>query len=177
MKKEGHLGRGGQDYGGGGYRGRTPFVSKAFKYPIVEIAPDTFNTDQRKFAALFTLSRKKIASYIQRSVGKEAYLVAQTIRTGVPQTIDLPLPVPANDPEADDLIIVREEVVMVVAKRRITLNQYLKKRFATVYNQYYQDVREKLESLDGWETIQTDHSLHELILKIERICVGFDGHK
>ena len=64
---------------------------KAFKSPIVEIASDTFNTGQSKFAAQFTLSRKEISSYIQRSVGKEAYLVAQTIRTGVLQTINLPL--------------------------------------------------------------------------------------
>ena len=34
-----------------------------------------------------------------------------------------------------------------------------------------------MESSDGWETVLTDQSLHELILKIERICVGFDGHK
>ena len=62
-------------------------------------------------------------------------------------------------------------------KRRITLNQDLKKGFATVYDQCYQEVRDKLESLDGRETVQTDQSLHELILKIERICVGFDDHK
>ena len=87
---------------------------------------------------------KKIASYIQRSVGKEAYLVAQTIRTGVPQTIDLPPPVPVKDPDADDLILVREEVVRAVAKRRITLNQDLKKGFATVYGQCSQEVRDKV---------------------------------
>ena len=46
VKKEGRGGRGGRGYGGGGYRGRTPFVSKAYKYPIVEIASDTFNTGQ-----------------------------------------------------------------------------------------------------------------------------------
>ena len=126
------------------------FVSKAFKSPIIEIASDKFNTSQSKFSAQFTQSRKNIASYIQRSVGKEAYLVAQTIRTGVLQTINLPPPVPVNDPEADDLIIVREEVVRVVAKRRITLNQDLKKGFATVYNQCSQEVRDKLESSDGW---------------------------
>ena len=34
-----------------------------------------------------------------------------------------------------------------------------------------------MESLDGWETVQTDQFLHQLILKIERICVGFDDHK
>ena len=126
------------------------FISKAFKSPIIEIASDKFNTSQSKFSAQFTQSRKNIASYIQRSVGKEAYLVAQTIRTGVLQTINLPPPVPVNDPEADDLIIVREEVVRVVAKRRITLNQDLKKGFATVYNQCSQEVRDKLESSDGW---------------------------
>ena len=115
VKKEGRGGRGGRGYGGGGYREQTPFVSKAFKSPIVEITSDTFNTGQIKFAAQFTQSRKDIASYFQRSVGNEAYLVAQTIRTGVLQKIDLPPPVPENDPEADDLII--------------------KKGFATIYDQ------------------------------------------
>ena len=82
MKKEGRGGRGGQGCGGGGYRRRTPFVSKAFKSPIIEIASDTFNTGQSKFAAQFTQSRKNIASYIHCSVVKEAYLVAKKIRTG-----------------------------------------------------------------------------------------------
>ena len=135
VKKEG---RGGRGYGGGRYRGRAPFVLKVFKSPIAEIASNTFNTDQSKFAAQFTQPRKNIASYIQRSVGKEEYLVAQTIRIGVIQTIDSPPTVPANDPEADELIIVREEVVRAVSKRRITLNQDLKKGFATVYSQYSQ---------------------------------------
>ena len=133
VKKEGRGGRGGQGYGGGGYRGRTPFVSKAFKSPIVEITSDTFNTGQSNFAAQFTQSRKNIASYVQHSVGKEAYVVAQTIRTGVLQTIFLTPHVPANDPEADDLIVIREEVVRAVAKRRITLNQDLKKKDSRQY--------------------------------------------
>ena len=77
-------------------------------------------------------------------------MVAQTIRTGVLQTIDLPPPVPLKDPDADDLILVREEVVRAVAKRRITFNQDLKKGFSTVYDQCYQGVRDKLESSDGW---------------------------
>ena len=34
-----------------------------------------------------------------------------------------------------------------------------------------------MESLDIWNTVQTNQSLHQLILKIERICVGFDDHK
>ena len=152
-------------------------MSKAFKYPIMEIASDTFNTSQSKFTAQFTQSRKNIASYIQHSVGKESYLVAQKIRTGVLQTIDLPSPVPANDPDAADLTIIRVEVVRAVAKRRINLNQDLNKGFDTVYDQCSQEVRDKLELLDGWEAVQADQSLHELILKIERICVDFDDHK
>ena len=46
-----------------------------------------------------------------------------------------------------------------------------------MYYQCSQEVRDKFESSDGWETVLTDQSLHELILKIERICVGFDDHK
>ena len=65
----------------------------------------------------------------------------------------------------------------MVAKRRITLNQDLKKVFTTVYDQFSQEVRDKLESSDGWDTVQKDQSLYQLILKIERICVGFDDHK
>ena len=64
-----------------------------------------------------------------------------------------------------------------MAKRRITLNQDLKKGFATVYDQCSQEVRDKLESSDGWDTVQNDQSLHQLVLKIERICVGFYDHK
>ena len=142
VKIEGRVCRG---YGGRGYRGRMTFVSKAFKSPIVEISADTFNTGQRKFAAQFTQSRKNISSYIQSSVGKEAYLVAQTIRTGVLQTIDPPPTIQANDPDVEDLTIVRVEVVRAVAKRRITLNNDLMKRFSTVYDQCSQEVRDKLE--------------------------------
>ena len=42
-----------------------------------------------------------------------------------------------------------------MAKRRITLNQDRKKRYATVYDQFPYEVRDKLESLDGWEIVQT----------------------
>ena len=177
VKKEGRGDRGGRGCGGGGYIGRMPFVSKAFKYPIVEITSDTFNMGQSKFAAQFTQSRKNVASYIQRSVGKEKYMVAQKIRTGVLQTINLPHPVPENDPETDDFATVRVEVVRAVAKRCITLNQDLKKGFATVYDQCSQEVRENLELSHGWETVKSNQSLHELILKIERICVSFKDHK
>ena len=93
--------------------------------------------------------KKTIASYVQRSVGKEAYLVEQTIRAGVLQAIDISPPVPANDPDADDLAIVRVEVARAAAKRRITLNQDIKKGFDTVYDQCSQELRDKLESFDG----------------------------
>ena len=64
-----------------------------------------------------------------------------------------------------------------IAKRRLKLSESLKKGYATVYDQCSQEVRDKLEGTDDWESIQKDQSLHELINKIERICVGFDDHK
>ena len=88
---------------------------------------------------------------------------------GVLQTIYIPPPVPANKPDADDPFVVRVEVLRAVAKRRITLNQDLKKGFATMYDQCSQEVRDKFESSDRWETVQADQSLHELLLRIERV--------
>ena len=40
-----------------------------------------------------------------------------------------------------------------------------------------QEVKDKLEGTDDWESIQKDQLLHKLINKIERICVGFNDHK
>jgi hypothetical protein len=65
----------------------------------------------------------------------------------------------------------------VVAKRRLKLAESLKKGYATVYNQCLEAVKEKLETIDDWDKTQWDQSLHELINKIKRICVGFDDHK
>ena len=44
-------------------------------------------------------------------------------------------------------------------------------------NQCSQEVKDYLEGTDDWESIQKNQSLHDLINKIERICVGFDDHK
>jgi hypothetical protein len=68
--------------------------------------------------------------------------------------------------------------VKTIAKRRLKLSDALKKGYATVYNQCLQEVKDKLEATDDWEaTPQRDQLLHELISKIERICVGFNNHK
>ena len=53
----------------------------------------------------------------------------------------------------------------------------LKKGYATVYGQCLQEVKDKLKGAEGWATTQKEQSLHNLINKIERICVGFDDHK
>jgi hypothetical protein len=45
-----------------------------------------------------------------------------------------------------------------------------------VYDQCLQEVRDKLESMDNWERMQKEQSLHKLIQKIEQVCVGFDNH-
>jgi hypothetical protein len=46
-----------------------------------------------------------------------------------------------------------------------------------MYNQCSQEVKDKLEATNDWEMMQRDKSLHKLITKIKRICVGFDDHK
>ena len=88
---------------------------------------DTFNTGQSKYAAQFTESRKNVASYVQRTVEKEGYLVVQAIRTGEMQTISLPRTVPAGDPNEANLNIIRTEEVRALAKRRTNFNSNLKK--------------------------------------------------
>ncbi len=46
-----------------------------------------------------------------------------------------------------------------------------------MYKQCSQEVKEKLESSKEWEKTQKEQRLHELIQKIELICIGFDDHK
>jgi hypothetical protein len=62
-------------------------------------------------------------------------------------------------------------------KRRLKLEDVLKKGYATVYDQCSQEVKDKLEATDDWERIQQDQSLHKLIQKVEWICIGFDDDK
>ncbi len=150
---------------------------KAYESPITEIAKYTFNTGENKFAAQFTESRERVAGYVQRSGMDESYLVAETIRTGTAQKIDLPAAVDPNAPDKADLELICIEVVKSVAKRRQKLEESLKKGYATVYDQCSQEVRDKLKGTRDWETVQATQSLDELIKRIEKVCVGFDDHK
>ncbi len=65
----------------------------------------------------------------------------------------------------------------MVSKRRQKLEKFLKKGYATVYDQCSQEVHNKLENTMDWDKTQKEQSLHKLIQKIERICVGFKDHK
>ncbi len=67
-----------------------------------------------------------------------------------------------NAPDKANLEIIQAEEVKLVAKRQQKLEEALKKGFATVYNQCSQEVQDKLESSDKWETMQRQQSLHEL---------------
>ena len=187
MSQQAAVGRGGGRGGGGGRRphryplrgrgGGATASSKAYESLIGEIAKHTFNTGDNRFAAQFTESRERVAGYIQRAGMDESYLVAETIRTGRAQTIELPPPVNENDPDKEDLEVIRVEVVKSVAKRRQKLEESLKKGYATVYDQCSQEVRDKLKATKDWDVVQSEQSLHELIRRIEKICVGFDDHK
>ncbi len=152
-------------------------ATKGFKLSISEIATDTFNTGQNKFAAQFTQSQKNVVTDLQRTLAFEGYLVAKTVRTGREQIIVLPLAVDPNAPDAADLAIISAEEVKTLAKRRLKLAKSLKKGYATVYNQCSQEVKDKLEATGDWEVTQKDQLLYKLVSKIKRICVGFNNHK
>jgi hypothetical protein len=152
-------------------------MTKGCKSAISEIAQDTFNMDQNKFAAQFTQSCKSLANYLQRTSASEGYLVAKTVRSGREQTIALPDAVDTNAPDAANLTIIRAKEVKTIAKRRLKLQDSLKKGYGTVYDQCSQEVRNKLEATDDRERTQKNQSLHKLIQKIEHICVRFDDHK
>ncbi len=154
-------------------RGGEP--TKGFK--SADFAHDTFNTRQNKFAVQFTQLQKNIANYLQRTSAAEGYLVAETIRTKKKQTIDLPPPIDKSAPDADNQKIIQGEEVKTIAKRRLKLEESLKKGYTTIYDQCSQEVKDKLEAPNDWEATQRDQSLHELISKIERICMGFNDHK
>ncbi len=66
---------------------------------ISEIANNTFNMGQNKFATQFTQSQKNVTNYLQRMCDK-GYLVAQTVQTREAQPIKLPAPVDVNSPIA-----------------------------------------------------------------------------
>jgi hypothetical protein len=150
---------------------------KVYESPITEIAKHTFNTGENKFATQFTELQERVAGYVQRGGMEESYLVAKTIRKGVAQTIALTPPVDTNAPDKADLELIRVEVVKSVAKRRQKLEESLKKGYATVYDQCLQEVRDKLKATKDWVLVQSEQSLHELVRRIEKICVGFDDHK
>jgi hypothetical protein len=118
-------GPGGRDWGGRKPRYHFPRtggeMTKGFKSMISEIAQDTFNTGQNKFAAQFTQLRKNVANYLQRTSASEGYLVAKTVRSGREQTIALLDAVDPNAPDVADLTIIRAKEVKIIAKRRLKL--------------------------------------------------------
>jgi hypothetical protein len=151
-------------------------MTKAFKSTITEIVNDTFNMGQNKFAAQFTQSRKNMVNYLQRT-SDEGYLVAQMVRTGEKQIIELPVAVDPNSPTAADDELIRQKLVKAVGKRQMKLSESLMKRYATMYGQCYDGVKENFEASSDWQRIQDKQSLHKFIQKIERVCIGFDDHK
>jgi hypothetical protein len=134
MSQQAAAGRGTPMERGGGqgtrnlkFHPRTRESTKGYKSAISEIATDTFNTGQNKFAAQFTQSRKNVVNYLQRTSANDGYLVAKTVRTGREQIFDLPVAVDPNAANADDQRIIRTEEVKSIAKRRLKLAESLKK--------------------------------------------------
>jgi hypothetical protein len=76
-----------------------------------------------------------------------------------------------------DEVLLRSIAVKAVGKQRIQLDKDLKRAYAVVYEQCSQEVKDKLATTDGWEAVEAAQSLHLLINKIQKICVGFDEHE
>ncbi len=96
-------------------------------------------------------------------------MVAETVRTGRKQVIDLPSAINPNNLELEDKKIIQAEEVKTIAKRCLNLEDSLKKGYATVYDQCLQEVRDKLELTDDWERMLKEQSLHDLIQKMKRV--------
>ncbi len=62
----------------------------------------------------------------------KGYLVAETVRTGMLQTIALPPPIDTTASIAKDQKIIREEAVQAIAKRKAKLDSAPKKGFVTI---------------------------------------------
>ena len=90
--------------------------TKGYKSAIREIAMDTFNMGQNKFAVHFTQSQKNVANYLQRTSANEGYLVAETVRTGREQIFKLPPAIDPNDSNVNNQRIIRAEEVKTIAK-------------------------------------------------------------
>ena len=103
-----------------------------------------------------------------------------TIKSGIQQIIPLPpplLPVIAPAVQDEDNVMLRSITVKTVRKQCIQLEKDLKRVYAVVFEQCLQDVKDKLATTEGWETVEATQSLHALINKIEKNCVGFDNHR
>jgi hypothetical protein len=155
MSQQATVGRGAGHGGGRGPRYYCPQEggaepTKSSKSAISKIPLDTFNTGQNKFAAQFMQSQKNVANYLQCTASLEGYLVAKTARTRSQQIIALPLAVDESVADVEDQKIIRAEEVKPVVKRRLKLEDALKKGYATVYNQCSQEVKDKLEATNNW---------------------------
>ena len=149
---------------------------KPYKSKIAEICDDTFNVGSAKFVAQFQKSREGTAYYVQREIGgEEGYLAAQEIRSGRESTVLLPAAVGAD--ATDDDRTIRTVEVQNVAKLRAKLKGARKSAFSILFDQCSREVKDKLETQEGWDEVEANQTNHHLIQRIERITTGFKEHK
>jgi hypothetical protein len=148
--------------------------TKGLKSAISEITHGTFNNGQNKFAAQFMQSQKNVTNYLQRTSAVEGYLVAETDRTGKNRRSTFPLP------------LTRAHLTLMIKDYLRRRGQEDCKEKAKIRGVPEEGVRHHIQSMlagsqgqagGDQRLTQRDQSLHKLISKIERICVGFDYHK
>ena len=148
-------------------RGGGDNIDKPFRLTTVGIEKWKFNTGQNKYPAQFTLHRKEVANYIQRTLADEGYLVAQTIRSRTKQSIPLPSLVDPNNPDKADLEAIQNRGCEDRRKEATKAERVAAKRVC--YGVHSQRVQDKLKALKDWETVQQEQLLHNLIFQVERI--------
>ena len=184
--------------GGNGRRragGRPPYRRRAganqpnkpswtSKHPVLK--NDVFNTGTAESAAKFVESLKAIIAFTRADKDeRESHLIAQALENEAIPHIPPPLPPPQiPDPNNAGVMIddaaenaIWNEEIKMIAKRRQSLQDGLRRTFALLLNQCDTTVLRRLKGEDGWEQVEQDRNPVVLVQRLRRVCCGFDTHK
>ena len=168
--------------GRGGFRAKKNTWTSTHKV----LKDDVFTEGTAESAALFVDSLKKFIEYVRGSTEeKESNLIAQAIeQEAIPLIRAPPRPNQIEDPNNPGVMIdddvelaIWQEQVKMVAKRRSSLEEGLKRQYAVLTGQCSPAVIGRLKGEAGWEQVDQDKNPVVLVQRIRRVCCGFDAHK
>ena len=89
--------------------------------------------------------------------------------------MDFPAALGAN--ATKDEITIRTVEVQGVGELRAKLRGARNLALSIVYDQFSQEVKDKLQSEQGWDVVDRDQSIHDFITRIRGITTVFEEHK